>query len=239
MKHTSPAAWNTSAPRRSRAAASVSSQVTHTLPPQDQQLSRELAQRQSTSSYVFDALRRLVALLLVGLLIAWLAPRWITAPAEKLLSRPLPSLGIGLVGLVAAPITWLVALGLIIVVAMLFGTVEPGRPDGPDPAGRSPRPGPGCRRRPVHPGLPVPGDRRLPGWALDPQPHPPGVEQPDLRTAADWPAHPGPARRRAGCRWHTPVPGHPGWPGRHRPGGLPGPPGAPGARAQVPAAVQA
>ena len=107
-------------------AASVSSQVTHTLPPQDQQLSRELAQRQTTSSYLFDAVRRLVALLLVGLLIAWLAPRWITGPAEKLRSRPLPSLGLGLVGLVVAPVAWFVALGLIILVAVIFGLLSLG-----------------------------------------------------------------------------------------------------------------
>ena len=104
----------------------VSSQVTHTLPPQDQQLSRELAQRQTTSSYLFDAVRRLVALLLVGLLIAWLAPRWITGPADKLRSRPLPSLGLGLVGLVALPITWLVALGVSILVTVIFGLLSLG-----------------------------------------------------------------------------------------------------------------
>jgi hypothetical protein len=113
-------------PETAEGAAGVSSQVTHTLPPQDQQLSRELAQRKTTSSYVFDALRRLVALLLVGLLIAWLAPRWITGPAEKLLSRPLPSLGLGLVGLVVVPITWFVALGVIILVAVLFGLLSLG-----------------------------------------------------------------------------------------------------------------
>jgi hypothetical protein len=113
-------------PETAEGAGAVSSQVTHTLPPQDQELSRELAQRQSTSSYLFDALRRLVSLLLVGLLIAWLAPRWITAPAEKLRSRPLPSLGIGLAGLVAAPIAWLVALGVIILVAVLFGLLSLG-----------------------------------------------------------------------------------------------------------------
>jgi len=107
-------------------AASVSSRVTHNLPSQDQELSRELAQRQSASSYVFGALRRLIALLLIGLLIAWLAPRWVTAPAEKLLSRPLPSLGIGLAGLIATPFGWLVALGVVIVVAVIFGLLSLG-----------------------------------------------------------------------------------------------------------------
>lgn len=97
----------------------VAPKVTHNLPPQDEQLSREL-QQQTASSYVFDALRRLIALLLIGLLLAWLAPRWVTMPAETLLSRPLPSLGIGLVSLVAAPLGWLVALGVVIVVAVIF-----------------------------------------------------------------------------------------------------------------------
>ena len=105
---------------------SVNTQVTHTLPPQDQQLSRELAQRQSTSNYVFDAARGLVGLLLVGLLIAWLAPRWITGPADMLLSKPLPSLGVGLVGLVAAPISWLLALGVVVTVAVIFGLLSLG-----------------------------------------------------------------------------------------------------------------
>jgi cytoskeletal protein CcmA (bactofilin family) len=114
-------------PETVEGAGSVSAEVTHTLPPQDQQLSQELAQEQkTTSSYLFDALRRLVALLLVGLLVAWLAPRWITAPAEKLLSRPLPSLGIGLVGLMAMPFAWLVALGVIILVAVIFGLLSLG-----------------------------------------------------------------------------------------------------------------
>lgn len=106
-------------------ASRVAPKVTHNLPPQDEQLSREL-QRQTASSYIFNALRRLIALLLIGLLLAWLAPRWITAPAEKLLSRPLPSLGIGLVGLVAAPFGWLVALGVVIVVAVIFGLLSLG-----------------------------------------------------------------------------------------------------------------
>lgn len=113
-------------PETVAAANNVSSEVTHSLPPQDQQLSQELAQRQSTSSYVFDAIRRLVALLLIGLLIATLAPRWVTVPAGKLVSSPWPSLGIGLAGLVAAPITWFVALGVIVVIAVLFGLLSLG-----------------------------------------------------------------------------------------------------------------
>ena len=164
-------------PEAVEGASAVSSQVTHSLPPQDEQLSRELAQRQSTSAYLFDALRRLIALLLVGLLIAWLAPRWITAPAEKLLSRPLPSLGIGLVGLVAAAHQLVCGARRGHPGRGALWVAEPGRPDGTDPAGWSARPGPGCRRHPAGAGLSLPGDRRLPRWALDRQPHPPRVER--------------------------------------------------------------
>ena len=130
-------------PEAVEGAASVSSQVTHTLPPQDQQLSRELAQRQSTSSYLFDAVRRLVALLLVGLLIAWLAPRWITGPAEKLLSQPAaqPGDGSGRPGRRSDQLARGARRGHPDRGGLR--AAEPGRPDGPDPAGRSSRPGPG------------------------------------------------------------------------------------------------
>lgn len=40
--------------------------------------------------------------------------------------QPLPGLGIGLVGLVAAPFGWLVALGVVIVVAVIFGLLSLG-----------------------------------------------------------------------------------------------------------------
>lgn len=113
-------------PETVAAVSNVSSKVTHNLPPQDQQLSRELSPRQRTSSYVFDAIRRLVALLLIGLLIAVLAPRWVTVPAAKLLSSPWPSLGAGLVSLIAAPVTWLVAFGVVIAIAVLFGLLSLG-----------------------------------------------------------------------------------------------------------------
>ncbi len=105
---------------------SVSSNVKYNLPPQDAQIAKEVAQRNTASTAVFDAIRRLVALLLVGLLFAWAAPRWITRPAETLKARWLPSLGVGLVGLVASPFAFLVSLGVVIVVAVIFGLLSLG-----------------------------------------------------------------------------------------------------------------
>ncbi len=106
--------------------SSVASQVKHVLPPQDQQLAKEITQRQATSSAAFDAIRRLVSLLLMGLLFAWAAASWITVPAETLKARLLPSLGVGLVGLVASPFVFFIALGVIIVVAVVFGLLSLG-----------------------------------------------------------------------------------------------------------------
>jgi hypothetical protein len=104
----------------------IAAQVTHSLPPVDEEISREFTRQNTTSTWVFDQLRRLVALLFVGLLLAWLAPRWITRPAEVVTSRLLPSLGVGLVSLIASPVVFLTALGLMIVFAVIFGTLSLG-----------------------------------------------------------------------------------------------------------------
>jgi cytoskeletal protein CcmA (bactofilin family) len=106
--------------------SAISANVTHKLPPMDQELSREITRRTATTSFFFDLMRRMLALLLIGLLIAWLAPRWITRTAEMVESRPLPSLGIGLVGLVATPILFFTALGSIILLAIIFGLLSLG-----------------------------------------------------------------------------------------------------------------
>lgn len=102
----------------------IANEVQHYLPPVDEELAREFTSKNTTSNYIFDQIRNLVALLLVGMLIAWLAPRWIERPAEVIRTRLLPSLGIGLVGVVAAPVVFLIILGVIILVAVLFGLLS-------------------------------------------------------------------------------------------------------------------
>ena len=107
-------------PESVTAASAVASQVQHNLPPMDEELSRELARSHAASNWVFDLIRNLVGLLVIGMLIAWLRPSWIERPAEVIRTRLLPSLGIGLVGFVTAPVVFLIALGVIILVAVLF-----------------------------------------------------------------------------------------------------------------------
>lgn len=65
---------------------------------------------------VLGAVRRLLALLLVGGLLLLLAPRWLGELAATVRQRPLPSLGCGLVFVAAALVA---ALGLALVVAIV------------------------------------------------------------------------------------------------------------------------
>lgn len=104
--------------------SAVATEVRHTLPPMDEQIARDITSRNTTSNHIFDLIRNLVGLLFVGMLVAWLAPRWIERPAEVIRTRLFPSLGIGLVGVVAAPVIFLTALGVLILVAVLFGALS-------------------------------------------------------------------------------------------------------------------
>jgi cytoskeletal protein CcmA (bactofilin family) len=106
--------------------ASVTTQVQHEFPPTDAQIRKEISQRDGITSRWLDELRRLVALLLVGLLIARLIPAWIVNPASKIQARPLPSLGVGFLGLVVAPFILLAGLAAVIMVAVLMGALTLG-----------------------------------------------------------------------------------------------------------------
>jgi cytoskeletal protein CcmA (bactofilin family) len=72
---------------------------------------------------VLGAVRRLVALLLVGGLLVLLAPRWLGELAATVRQRPLPSLGWGLVFLVAAIFAALLLALAVALVAALLGLV--------------------------------------------------------------------------------------------------------------------
>jgi len=110
--------------------SSVTSDVKHQLPPADQQVKEEIsAGRQLVNggfSTVFNGFRRLIALLLVTALLAWLVPSAITIPSAKLQSRPWASLGTGLLGIIAVPFVLFFALGLIALVAIIFGALTLG-----------------------------------------------------------------------------------------------------------------
>jgi cytoskeletal protein CcmA (bactofilin family) len=106
--------------------SSVVAQVEHQLPPADEQVAKEVNQQDGAASFVLDALRRLIALLLVGLLVARFLPSWILKPSEQLQARPWPSLGAGFISLVAAPLALMVAFGVLVVATILFGLLTLG-----------------------------------------------------------------------------------------------------------------
>jgi len=106
--------------------SSVTTDVQYELPPSDAQIRREVSQTDGPTSTFLAELRRLVALLLIGLLIARLIPAWIVTPASKIQSRPWPSLGTGLLGLILAPFILLAGLVAVILVAVLMGALTLG-----------------------------------------------------------------------------------------------------------------
>jgi hypothetical protein len=72
-------------------------------------------------------LRRLIALFVVGLVLLWLAPGWVRRLADTVKHRPLPSLGWGLVGLIAVPILMLALIAIIVFIAVAAGLLSLGR----------------------------------------------------------------------------------------------------------------
>lgn len=106
--------------------SSVAARVQHSFPPSDTQIRNEINRQDGPTSALLDALRRLVALLLIGLLIARLAPAWIVNPAGMIQARPLPSAGAGLLGLLLAPFILLAGLVVVILVAVLMGALTLG-----------------------------------------------------------------------------------------------------------------
>ncbi len=79
---------------------------------------------------LLNVLRDFVVLLLVGLLLIWLAWRWLNPITEALAAKPLPSLGWGVVVFVAVPLLAPLCLGLIIGIAVLFGMLTLGKLSG-------------------------------------------------------------------------------------------------------------
>ncbi len=84
------------------------------------------AARNPVAETVLDALRSLVALVLVGLLLVWLAPGWIRRRAYTVLNRPLASLGWGLLGLIAFLLLGIVILLVTILLAIVLGLLTLG-----------------------------------------------------------------------------------------------------------------
>jgi hypothetical protein len=76
--------------------------------------------------WALDVLRSAATLILLGLLLGWLFPRFIQALPEKLRSQPLPSLGWGAVAWAAFCFTLLAIVVATVLSAILFGVLTLG-----------------------------------------------------------------------------------------------------------------
>ena len=72
------------------------------------------------------AVRRYVSILVVGLLLLWLLPRLLRGAADSVRSRPLPSLGIGLLGCIGVVVGLILLLLVTILVAVVLGLLTLG-----------------------------------------------------------------------------------------------------------------
>jgi len=75
---------------------------------------------------VLDNLRSFIALALVGLLLIWVARGWIRGLADTVHARPLPSLGWGVLGLVAFVALIVIILLATVLLALIFGLLTLG-----------------------------------------------------------------------------------------------------------------
>ena len=99
------------------------SQVVPTRAERRQPTAAEIAQQQQeqTLNFWLDHLRRLIILLVFGLLALWIVPKWIQALAEKIHTKPLGSFGRGflmILGFIVL-VTAIVFVGIML--ALLFG----------------------------------------------------------------------------------------------------------------------
>jgi cytoskeletal protein CcmA (bactofilin family) len=81
---------------------------------------------QRAANWFLRHLRRLVTLLLVGLLMVWVVPGWTKRVADALHANPLPSLGWGVVSVAAFILALLVILIVTILVAVVLGVITLG-----------------------------------------------------------------------------------------------------------------
>lgn len=83
-------------------------------------------EKATPASWALDQLRRLAALLLIGLPLVWLVPGWLTDLGDRIKAKPAPSLGWGLVAFLVFIAAVLCVAFVTIVGAVLFGAATIG-----------------------------------------------------------------------------------------------------------------
>jgi cytoskeletal protein CcmA (bactofilin family) len=105
----------------------VAGEVTRVAPQIDEgHVIEEPTQAEIVGEWALDLLRVAVTLILVGLFLGWLFPRFVKTLSEKLKAQPLPSLGWGAIAWAAAIFTMLAVVLVTILGAIVFGIVTLG-----------------------------------------------------------------------------------------------------------------
>lgn len=107
----------------------VDGEITRSEPPTEEG-APALTPAQLAGNWAFDWLRGIVTLILFGLLLAWLAPTFLSGLSDKLAGKPLPSLGWGAVAWAAFFFAILVVVVVMIVGGLVFGTLTLGAVSG-------------------------------------------------------------------------------------------------------------
>jgi hypothetical protein len=106
----------------------IGGSIEHLLPRIQEEVTQQVEDTPGKlfAAWLFDNIRNLVALLVVGVLLAWLLPAWVVNPSQRLQTKPWPSLGWGLVVFIVVPFAVLIAVGVVIAVAVLMGALTLG-----------------------------------------------------------------------------------------------------------------
>jgi cytoskeletal protein CcmA (bactofilin family) len=116
----------TSASEWSIPAGVVGGVVTHHMPEIEFEEEVVVSPARRAADWFLRHLRRLITLLLVGLLIVWVVPGWTEKATGALRAKPLPSLGWGVVSIAAFFFALLVILIVTILVAVVLGVITLG-----------------------------------------------------------------------------------------------------------------
>ncbi|GAB4545000.1 MAG: hypothetical protein Fur002_18710 [Anaerolineales bacterium] len=105
----------------------VGGKITRTQPvvdPAEQKVKPTPAQLALT--WTFDLIRAIVTLVLLGLMLRWLAPKWMSALVDKARAKPVTALGWGVVSYAAFFFALFIILAIMIIGGMLFGALTLG-----------------------------------------------------------------------------------------------------------------
>jgi cytoskeletal protein CcmA (bactofilin family) len=116
----------TSAREWSVPAGAVAGAITRHKPEVEVKEEVVVSPAQRAAAWFLGHLRRLVTLLLVGLLMVWVVPGWTKQVAGALQAKPLPSLGWGVVSIAVFILALLVILITTIIVAVVLGVITLG-----------------------------------------------------------------------------------------------------------------